>query len=273
MVHYKLPPQRIDFQPSTLWALNSINSVGVGAGPAAAGVSTFDLVNRVTRRAHRLAVYAAGASKGPPKMSVSATIYSWSEYAYFKTTKPVSFKDFDGATVAIDDASLIYDWTVVSFPFAEPIKISGWALAVPGVSSMGGPAEVLYSDGKPLGDVTFEIQINIPINPFELKYRIVQQNDQTVYRIPSDLLFDFNEYDLKLKTHRRAQEILMMIGSELSNTAPEFNFLVVGHTDSMGTAHYNKQLSKKRAETVAKWLIDHAYVKPDRLKTEGRGFD
>ena len=82
---------------------------------------------------------------------------------------------------------------------------------------------------------------------------------------------DFDKYTIK--TNPRTQNALILIGSELYFTGPEFNFLVVGHTDNKGTAHYNKRLSKHRAETVAKWLTDHAYVKAARLKTDGMGFD
>jgi outer membrane protein OmpA-like peptidoglycan-associated protein len=271
MGHYKRKPLDVDFKESTLWALNSVNSVGVGAGPVGAGITLFDLVNRETFRAHRLAVYAGGVSKGPPKVLVSGTFHSWSDYAYFKTTKPVSFKDFDHVLVQIDDVAVgIYDWTTITFPFSNKIEIAGWSASIPGASSMGGMSEVLYSDGQPLGDVTFEIQMP-PSEPDQKPVRIVQMVDKTVYRLANDVLFDFDKYTIK--TNPRTQNALILIGSELSNTGPEFNFLVVGHTDNKGTAHYNKRLSKHRAETVAKWLTDHAYVKAARLKTDGMGFD
>ncbi len=46
--------------------------------------------------------------------------------------------------------------------------------------------------------------------------------------------------------------------------------LIVGHTDSDGTASRNADLSARRADAVAEYLIE-AGVDPDRLETEGRG--
>jgi outer membrane protein OmpA-like peptidoglycan-associated protein len=270
MVHIKHNPLRVDFKESTLWALNSINSVGVGAGPVGVGLSLFDLVNRETFRAHRLAVAAGGVSKGPPKVAISGSFHSWSDYAYFKTTKPVSFKDFDGTMVDIEDISIAaYSWTSVSFSFAANVRIKGWAVNIPGASQMTGISQVLYSDGKALGDVTFEIQMPTP-EPDPPPVRIVQKEEARVYHLANDVLFDFDKYTLK--TNQRTQDALIMTASDLSLSGPEFNFLIVGHTDSKGSAEHNKRLSKHRAETVAKWISDHNYVKADRMKTVGMGF-
>ena len=45
---------------------------------------------------------------------------------------------------------------------------------------------------------------------------------------------------------------------------------VVGHTDSTGSAEYNQQLSKQRADSVAQYL-ERRGVPYQRLRTEGRG--
>jgi outer membrane protein OmpA-like peptidoglycan-associated protein len=48
--------------------------------------------------------------------------------------------------------------------------------------------------------------------------------------------------------------------------------LVEGHTDSIGGAAYNKDLSERRAESVRKWLIDHG-VEEVRLLDAGFGLE
>ena len=45
---------------------------------------------------------------------------------------------------------------------------------------------------------------------------------------------------------------------------------VVGHTDSIGPASYNKGLSERRAESAQRYFIDSG-IAGDRLRTEGRG--
>jgi outer membrane protein OmpA-like peptidoglycan-associated protein len=51
---------------------------------------------------------------------------------------------------------------------------------------------------------------------------------------------------------------------------PKFNILVVGHTDSLGAADYNMDLSIKRAEAVKSFLVSNA-ISPDRITTQGKG--
>ncbi len=48
-------------------------------------------------------------------------------------------------------------------------------------------------------------------------------------------------------------------------------FRIEGHTDSTGDAIYNKGLSKRRADSVKKYLADNYGVSPDRLTIVGKG--
>ena len=45
---------------------------------------------------------------------------------------------------------------------------------------------------------------------------------------------------------------------------------VVGHTDSTGRADYNQQLSVRRAQSVADYLMSREVI-PERLVVTGRG--
>ena len=47
---------------------------------------------------------------------------------------------------------------------------------------------------------------------------------------------------------------------------------VQGHTDNLGDARYNRELSQRRAEAVMKWLVEHG-VEPMRLTAKGFGPD
>lgn len=56
---------------------------------------------------------------------------------------------------------------------------------------------------------------------------------------------------------------------ELIN-APELHVKVVGHADNIGSAHYNQQLSERRASSVANYLMTKGISK-SRVTTEGKG--
>ncbi len=51
---------------------------------------------------------------------------------------------------------------------------------------------------------------------------------------------------------------------------PETDVLIVGHTDSTGSASYNQGLSERRAAAAAAYLIERG-VPRNRIRTEGRG--
>lgn len=59
--------------------------------------------------------------------------------------------------------------------------------------------------------------------------------------------------------------------ADLFNSYPRWKVLITGHTDNMGSEIYNVFLSKKRAKTVADYLVSRG-VKRSRIQYEGRGF-
>ena len=69
-----------------------------------------------------------------------------------------------------------------------------------------------------------------------------------------------------------AKNQLRTLGQALnSSTLASDEFLIEGHTDSVGSAQYNQSLSERRAMVVKQYLIDHVGVGASRLKAEGRG--
>ncbi len=51
---------------------------------------------------------------------------------------------------------------------------------------------------------------------------------------------------------------------------PDLNVQVQGHTDNVGNAAFNKQLSQRRAKSVRQYLIDKG-IAPGRLEADGFG--
>jgi outer membrane protein OmpA-like peptidoglycan-associated protein len=81
----------------------------------------------------------------------------------------------------------------------------------------------------------------------------------------SGLLFDFDSDQIKAE----AAQNLRNLASSLDEY-PNTDLLIVGHTDSVGTAAYNQDLSERRARSTALYLASVG-VNAGRLKTVGRG--
>ena len=75
----------------------------------------------------------------------------------------------------------------------------------------------------------------------------------------SALLFDFDKSDLRAE----GKAELDKLASQL-NASKEYDIVVGGHTDNVGTEDYNMKLSERRAQAVVKYLlmkgVNNAYV-------------
>lgn len=81
----------------------------------------------------------------------------------------------------------------------------------------------------------------------------------------SGILFEFDSYALKPETRANLQELAPTL-IKYDDT----NVLVLGHTDSVGDAAYNMNLSEKRAGSVNNFLVSQG-VAGSRLSNEGYG--
>jgi len=81
----------------------------------------------------------------------------------------------------------------------------------------------------------------------------------------SGLLFDFDSAALRANAEQDLAEF-----AESMQDFPETNILIVGHTDSKGSADYNQQLSERRAGSAADYLTQRD-LDSDRLITTGKG--
>lgn len=83
--------------------------------------------------------------------------------------------------------------------------------------------------------------------------------------VASDATFDVDSAQLKpqaLDTYARVAKVL--------KDYPKTVIWVIGHTDNTGSVAYNQQLSERRAQAVASFLISQG-VPPERVREEGRG--
>lgn len=84
--------------------------------------------------------------------------------------------------------------------------------------------------------------------------------------MPTDLLFDYDSYSLR----EGAVSSMANLG-RLIQKNPNATFVIEGHTDSFGSAAYNRELSVQRAESVKLWLVENMGVDPARVATRGFG--
>jgi len=71
-----------------------------------------------------------------------------------------------------------------------------------------------------------------------------------------------------------AMHTLNELGKALNQPAlATYRFRIEGHTDTVGTAEYNKELSDRRAAAVVAYLSSTFKVDPSRLEAVGKGED
>ena len=78
--------------------------------------------------------------------------------------------------------------------------------------------------------------------------------------------FEFNSADLAPATLGTLNEV----GQALT-TRPEASVEIQGHTDAVGAAAYNMQLSQRRADAVREYLLANFDLNPDQLTAQGFG--
>jgi outer membrane protein OmpA-like peptidoglycan-associated protein len=81
----------------------------------------------------------------------------------------------------------------------------------------------------------------------------------------SGLLYDFDSDEVKPESRTNLRELANSL-----DKYPDSDLLILGHTDSVGTAEYNKDLSVKRADAAAEYLISQG-VSRSRIGTGGLG--
>jgi len=80
-----------------------------------------------------------------------------------------------------------------------------------------------------------------------------------------DILFDYGAYDLQIESLPVLEELAALL-----NQYPNMGVELSAHTDSRGNASYNERLSRKRAESVVRFLAKKG-IKSNRLVPLGSG--
>lgn len=86
------------------------------------------------------------------------------------------------------------------------------------------------------------------------------------FRFP-DVSFDFDQWSLSAEGKKQLSEV----AEQIRNDKKWIYIRIDGHTDAIGSTGYNKDLSLKRAISVASYLINREGIDPSRLFLKGMG--
>ena len=94
---------------------------------------------------------------------------------------------------------------------------------------------------------------------------VTRNGDQIILNMPGHVTFATDSADISSGFYEVLDSVAIVL-NEFEQTYVD----VVGHTDSTGRAEYNQQLSVRRAQSVADYLMSRE-VLPERLVVTGRG--
>jgi outer membrane protein OmpA-like peptidoglycan-associated protein len=82
-----------------------------------------------------------------------------------------------------------------------------------------------------------------------------------------NIFFDLNKFSLRPESQNELDRL-----TKLLTDNPKIRIEISGHTDSRGSASYNKELSHNRAKAVVDYLVDKG-IDVKRLEYKGYGKD
>lgn len=101
-----------------------------------------------------------------------------------------------------------------------------------------------------------EIMDTLNINDIVVDSAVVLRN----------IIFEFNKYDLLPQTYNEVNKLFRLMVNN-----PKIRIKIEGHTDNIGSYNYNLQLSLRRVEAVARYLIENG-INPNRIELAGYSY-
>jgi OOP family OmpA-OmpF porin len=143
----------------------------------------------------------------------------------------------------------------------QPINSNQMATSLATISNTG-----LAVTGAQMRQAAMDNIRNYPgsIPPRPLTFPQMENQAQFVVEVD----FDFNKAVIKPSSYRTIGAIADALHNPI---LLGYGFLVVGHTDAVGTRQYNIGLSQRRAEAIVAALVDPFGVNPAILQPVGLG--
>lgn len=112
--------------------------------------------------------------------------------------------------------------------------------------------------------------VKFTIKPLEQESEVIKnvalrRPKEKVINVLRNIYFEFDEFTLKPESHNELDQLTSFLQQN-----PNVKIEIAGHTDFIGSADYNYQLSKKRAKAVKDYLVNHG-IDTSRLTIKGYG--
>ncbi|OGN44616.1 MAG: hypothetical protein A2623_02780 [Caulobacterales bacterium RIFCSPHIGHO2_01_FULL_70_19] len=130
------------------------------------------------------------------------------------------------------------------------------ALIGAGIGALGGAAVGAYMDRQ---------QRELEAELSGTGVGVARQGDNLVLRMPADVSFATNQATIDPRFYATLDDVAAVL-----NRYDQSVVDIIGHADSDGAEDYNLDLSRRRASSVAQYLVSRN-VLPDRLYVDGRG--
>jgi outer membrane protein OmpA-like peptidoglycan-associated protein len=95
--------------------------------------------------------------------------------------------------------------------------------------------------------------------------RVVRVGEGLVVTFEDGILFGFDSSSIQGTARSNLQKL-----SASLQKYPKTDIVIVGHTDSKGTASYNQELSQRRSDSAASFLASEGVTR-SRMRTSGKG--
>lgn len=130
------------------------------------------------------------------------------------------------------------------------------ALIGAGIGALGGAAVGAYMDRQ---------QRELEAELSGTGVGVARQGDNLVLRMPADVSFATNQATIDPRFYATLDDVAAVL-----NRYDQSIVDIIGHADSDGAEDYNLDLSRRRASSVAQYLVSRN-VLADRLFVDGRG--
>ena len=130
------------------------------------------------------------------------------------------------------------------------------ALIGAGIGALGGAAVGAYMDRQ---QRELEAQLS------GTGVGVARQGDNLILRMPADVTFATNQSSIDPRFYATLDDVAAVL-----NRYDQSIVDIIGHADSDGAEDYNLDLSRRRASSVAQYLVSRG-VLADRLYVDGRG--